>query len=111
MKDLDLRMMLKVVVFPAPLGPSKAKTVSFPTPMLTSSTTLFPLKDFETLMTRRRSSDTATDSAAAITSSFDDDAVPVSEVVLWRARKRLLVWDPESTHTRVIRRTDAETNK
>ena len=107
----DLRMMLKIVVLPAPLGPSKAKTVSFPTPMLTLSTTFFPLKDFETLMTRRRSSDAAADSAAAITSSFNNGAVPVGEVVFWQAPKLPTVRDPALGHARMTRRTDWETNK
>ena len=94
--SIYIRIMLKVVVFPAPLGPSKANTVSVETPMLRSSKTRLPLYDFEIFKTRRTSSEIATACAAAVTSSFEE-VFPLEEVVFLKRR------EPESAQMRMAK--------
>lgn len=61
-------MILKVVVFPAPLGPSRANISPVPTPKDTLSTTVFPPNAFEMPRTRSESCDAETAFASTSTS-------------------------------------------
>ena len=97
-------MILNVVVLPAPFGPSRANKVSLGMLRLTSSTTRLPLYVLETLRIRSKSLDFDTASAAAITSSLEDDIAPLSEETPLRGRKPRVTHDPESAHYMSIER-------
>lgn len=107
----DVRIMLNVVVFPAPLGPRSAKIVSCDTPKLTLSTTLLSLEPnaFTTFRTRRASDDDAT-TAASSSTSLRPTAPP--SVFLPNGRffeelKRRGSTEPESTQTSMPNSTSA----
>lgn len=63
------RIILNIVVLPAPFGPSIAKMVFWDTPKLTSSTTFFLWNCLEMCATRSRSVEFFIASASAATSS------------------------------------------
>ncbi len=110
----DARMILNVVVFPAPLGPRSAKIVSCDTPKLTLSTTRLSVlpNAFTTFMTRRASAELVTFSASSSTSLIVAPGVLVPEPPLlpvclrnWENLRTMI--EPESTQTRMPKRTKA----
>ena len=106
-------MTLNVVVFPAPLGPSRAKIVSFDTPKLTLSTTrLSTLPNALTMfMTRNASAELVTFSASASTSVpaargvLDPEPAPDLRFRNWENLRTMM--EPESTQTRMPKSTNA----
>lgn len=92
------RIILNVVVFPAPFGPSIAKMVFWGTPKLTLSTTVFLWNRLETWSTRSRSFELSIPSASAATSS--GSAALVDCLVKPRGRT-----DPEAAQKRMASKT------
>jgi hypothetical protein len=88
---VDLRIMLKAVVLPAPLGPRRAKVVPSCAPKLMSSTTTLPPNDFVTLMTCSASPLPATRSTSSMTSCLTrallSPPFAVAPMVLMAGRK------------------------
>lgn len=113
--QIHIRIMLNVVVFPAPFGPSRAKSVFCDTPKLALSTTRLSALPYAltTLSTRRVSFDVATFIASSYTSfllpAWTDlrlsrrmSADVAAFAVFLRGRTA-----PESTQTRIPKRTKA----
>ena len=100
------RIILKVVVFPAPFGPRSANIVSRGMSRLISSVTNLPLNAFETPTTRSRPLSGRWTSTSSLKLRLDVDiSLRCMGDFLRRSGRGYL--EPESTQTRIPRRTKA----